>query len=537
MGEENSCKILICGDVCGNFKLLYNRIRKVLLAAGSFEALFCIGDFFGENGDEFDKLVEDSSAIPIMTYLLCPPAPSSLRFISDLNGCELCPSIKYLGQQGTFTTMSGLRIVYVNVSPDVEADSDTWVTEFPALESDPSFNGVDLLLTCQWPKFIVPTNDPLSKKISEQTSLCVSHIANSVKPRYHFAALNGIFYERKPYRNHRVLQEKEKLVTRFIALAQVGNKSNAKYLYALKVKPIDKMTPVELNAQPTDVTENPYFDNIDRALKEKRRESEVQTDQYFYAMPKKRRIGGSDDHRQAGWKLKKYDNSEKPDADPTSTKVNDACWFCLGNPQVAKHLLVAIATHAYVALPRGPLVRDHVLILTVGHHQSWLTCSKPVRTDITAYKRALRAMYKEDGKAMVSFERNYKTHHYQLQVVPVPFAVAGAVKKAFLEMSESFPNSPCKLEPLPMGSDISDFCKAGIPYFYVELPTGEKLFSKVDKERVPTADINFGRAVLASDSILNCPDRVNWRDCTESEEDETKLAKEIRERFSSHDFT
>lgn len=41
--------------------MLYNRIRKVLSAAGSFEALFCIGDFFGENGDEFEKLTENFS--------------------------------------------------------------------------------------------------------------------------------------------------------------------------------------------------------------------------------------------------------------------------------------------------------------------------------------------------------------------------------------------------------------------------------------------------------------------------------------------
>nr|CDS26941.1 CWF19 protein 1 [Hymenolepis microstoma] len=537
MSDCDSCKILICGDVCGKFKVLYNRIRKVLLAAGSFEALYCIGDFFGENPDEFEKLVEDPSSIPIMTYVLCPPTSSSLRFITDMNGCELCPSVKYLGQQGTFTTITGLRIVYVSVSPDVEADSDTWVTEFPVLESDPTFNGVDLLLTCQWPKFILSSNDPLEEVTKDQASLCVSHIANSVKPRYHFAATSGVFYERKPYRNHRVLQEKEKLVTRFIALANVGNKGNAKYLYALKVKPVDKMTLSELVAQPPDVTENPYFDTIKKALKERQKESEVQTDQYFYSMPKKRRAEGDNNDRRPGWKLKKYDRSDISDGESAPAKVHDACWFCLGNPQVAKHLLVAIATHAYVALPRGPLVRDHVLILTVGHHQSWLTCSEPIRADITAYKRALRKMYEEEGKVMVTFERNYKTHHYQLQVVPVPFAVAGALKKAFLEMSGTLPNSPCKLEPLPKNSDITDFCRPGVPYFYVELPTGEKLFSKMERERVPSADINFGRAVLASETILNCPDRVNWRDCTENEEDETKLATEIREKFSPYDFT
>lgn len=45
---------------------------------------------------------------------------------------------------------------------------------------------------------------------------------------------------------------------------------------------------------------------------------EVQTDQYFYAIPKKARIDG--DHTHAGWMLRKYDKSEKSDADPTPPK-------------------------------------------------------------------------------------------------------------------------------------------------------------------------------------------------------------------------
>ncbi|VDP89360.1 unnamed protein product [Echinostoma caproni] len=59
-------------------------------------------------------------------------------------------------------------------------------------------------------------------------------------------------------RNHRVLQEKASHVTRFIALADVKNPLNRKYLYALKLVPIDKMTREDLTNQPEDVTENPY---------------------------------------------------------------------------------------------------------------------------------------------------------------------------------------------------------------------------------------------------------------------------------------
>uniref|UniRef100_A0A5K3FCF8 CwfJ_C_1 domain-containing protein n=2 Tax=Mesocestoides corti TaxID=53468 RepID=A0A5K3FCF8_MESCO len=341
-------------------------------------------------------------------------------------------------------------------------------------------------------------------------------------------------------RNHRVLEEREKLVTRFIGLAKVGNTKNLKYLYALKIKPVDKMSRVELVAQPPDVTENPYFETIKQRTKTKPKETEVQTDQYFYAVSQKRGAGDGGGRRKMNWKLKKYEKqdnlSSTDDSTAAPSRVQEACWFCLGNPQVAKHLLVTIATHAYLALPRGPLVKDHVLILTVGHHQSWLTCPEVVQADIEAYKKSLRSMYKAEGKVMVAFERNFKTHHYQLQVVPVPFAVAGEVKKAFIEMSESWPNSPCKLEPLPKSSSIKDFCKPGIPYFYVELPTGEKLFNKVEKDRLSVSDVNFGRAVLASKTILNCPERINWRECTEDEATETELTANLREKFTAFDF-
>jgi hypothetical protein len=53
----------------------------------------------------------------------------------------------------------------------------------------------------------------------------VSYLAMKVKPRYHFSANQNVFFERIPYRNHKVLTEKEKHLTRFLALAK-ANKTN-----------------------------------------------------------------------------------------------------------------------------------------------------------------------------------------------------------------------------------------------------------------------------------------------------------------------
>ena len=44
------------------------------------------------------------------------------------------------------------------------------------------------------------------------------------------------------------------------------------------------------------------------------------------------------------------------------------CWFCLGGAEVEKHLVVAVGDHTYLALPKGGLVENHVLVLPIGHY-------------------------------------------------------------------------------------------------------------------------------------------------------------------------
>ncbi|VDP94128.1 unnamed protein product [Echinostoma caproni] len=193
-----------------------------------------------------------------------------------------------------------------------------------------------------------------------------------------------------------------------------------------------------------------------------------------------------------------------------------ACWFCLGNPQVKKHLVVSVNTQAYLALPRGPLVEDHILVLTVGHHRSWTSCPDYVRVEIEDYKSRLKKMFADQGKAMIAFERNLKTQHYQLQV-------------SFQILSDLF-------SLLYDISLIRSICHPGVPYFYVELPTGERLFGAIKKDRINSCDIQFGRYVLSDPRILNCPDKADWRNCTDELEMETKLTAMMRDKFAPYDI-
>lgn len=45
------------------------------------------------------------------------------------------------------------------------------------------------------------------------------------------------------------------------------------------------------------------------------------------------------------------------------------------------------------------------------------------------------------------------------------------------------------------------------------------------------------REVLASPPILNVTERIDWRECKSTEEEETRLRNRIREDFRPYDFT
>merc|ERR1712018_996203 len=91
--------------------------------------------------------------------------------------------------------------------------------------------GVDLLLTSAWPAGIsnyIHNKEDLEKYISKgSNSELISFVAAAVQPRYHFTALHEAYYERLPYRNHIILREKAKHVTRFISLSSVGNEEKS----------------------------------------------------------------------------------------------------------------------------------------------------------------------------------------------------------------------------------------------------------------------------------------------------------------------
>ncbi|XP_055208718.1 CWF19-like protein 1 isoform X5 [Gorilla gorilla gorilla] len=490
-----SC-VLACGDVEGKFDILFNRVQAIQKKSGNFDLLLCVGNFFGSTQDaEWEEYKTGIKKAPIQTYVLGANNQETVKYFQDADGCELAENITYLGRKGIFTGSSGLQIVYLSGTESLNEPvpgysfSPKDVSSLRTMLCTTSqFKGVDILLTSPWPKYVGNFGNSSGEVDTKKCgSALVSSLATGLKPRYHFAALEKTYYERLPYRNHIVLQENAQHATRFIALANVGNPEKKKYLYAFSIVPMKLMDAAELVKQPPDVTENPYRKSVQEASIGKQILAPVEESacQFFFDLNEKQGRKRSSTGRDS----KSSPHPKQPRKPP---QPPGPCWFCLASPEVEKHLVVNIGTHCYLALAKGGLSDDHVLILPIGHYQSVVELSAEVVEEVEKYKATLRRFFKSRGKRCVVFERNYKSHHLQLQIA-----------------------------------------QPGAAYFYVELDTGEKLFHRI-KKNFP---LQFGREVLASEAILNVPDKSDWRQCQISKEDEETLARRFRKDFEPYDFT
>ncbi|XP_068725049.1 CWF19-like protein 1 isoform X2 [Montipora capricornis] len=489
-------KILVCGDVCGKFNVLYGRVRNILKKNKDFEMLLCVGSFFGtsvESEKEWEAYKTGSVTVPIPTYILGPTEKLERGYFSEVSldsGGELCENLTYLGRKGVLKAQSGLQIAYLSGVEKSEAPED----------------GID------------PDNCG---------SFQISRLAEMLKPRYHFAGHEGVHYERVPYRNHQVLREMAQHVTRFISLAQVGNPDKKKYMYAFNIVPMVSIDKNELVKQPPDVTEFPYKKVLGgNGISAMHKGEEIQqqslssSQNFFFDM-------NSTGNKRQGNTGGESNFPKRPRKGPPPLK--GSCWFCLGSPQVEKHLVISVGDDSYVALAKGGLVPDHVLICPIGHFESTVKLTEDVLMEIEKYKNALRKLFHSEGKSCIIFERNFYTQHLQLQVVPVPQTDVEELKDIFREHGDF---NSLSLREVAVNTELKQAVPIGAPYFVAEFDNGERLLHRVSN-KMP---LQFGREVVASPSLLNMADRVDWKACKVSEDEEKKMVAAFRKKFQPFDF-
>eukprot|EP00052_Salpingoeca_macrocollata_P027526 m.261725 g.261725 ORF g.261725 m.261725 type:complete len:698 (-) comp22752_c0_seq2:32-2125(-) len=590
-------KVLVCGDVQGQFGALMKRVTAVNSKAGPFDMLLCTGSFFAADGgadEEWTLYKTGKKTVPLPVYVMgAVTSPQIKDYSAVAGGGDLCENVTYLGLSGVMTIVGGIRVGYLGgmYDPNLYTAVDMpqlrymhTAADVSALQNQAGKGGtVDILLSSVWPQNVLQAS-AAGASAGGPESPGVAAVARALKPRYHFASGRG-YFEREPYQNHSPPAPPSN-VTRFLAVAAVNNPGKEKWLYAFNVVPAARLDAATLAQQPDGTTANPYVEQRGPGFQS-----------FFYQqrhadMPDRKRKQGGDggpppahyvchkckqpghwiqdcpelaDERAAkasfaaatggtsgggtaggpppGYVCRKCnvpghfvqdcpelgrERQDRP-AERKPQQPTGPCWFCLGSPEVEKQLVVSVGTSIYAALSKGWLVDGHVLLLPIQHFASSSMLSAEALAELEQYKASMRKFYDAQGYDCVLFERNYRSQHMQLQVVPVPKDVSGQAPAAFQAAGAQ---AGLRFQDITADQSPDEIVGEGAAFFLVEYADGRRQISPITGR----FSLQFGREVLASGALLDVPDRVDWKSCVLSKEEEKQAAADFKKAFRPFDF-
>lgn len=221
-------------------------------------------------------------------------------------------------------------------------------------------------------------------------------------------------------------------------------------------------------------------------------------------------------------------------------KVGDQnpCWFCLSSPTVEKHLIVAIGEFCYMTLAKGGLTDEHLLLVPIEHVQSLSSedNSNELMEELEKFKGSLVKYFEKQSRGVIFFERNFRSVHWQLQVVPIPLSNINELPQKIKSISANYFDDSDYID-IPDSCSLRDIIPPKAPYFFWQIePLGQRFACQI---RVKSSffPIQLGRMVLADPNILNCPDRIDWKQCAKNKEEYVELVKMIKEKYGEFDIT
>jgi len=181
----------------------------------------------------------------------------------------------------------------------------------------------------------------------------------------------------------------------------------------------------------------------------------------------------------------------------------EKCWFCYDNSNIAKHLIVSLGEHVYLALPaKQRLVPGHCLIVPLKHVPATTDLDSTAWAEIYKFQECLRAMFatQKRGAVFIETAMNLKRqYHIFIECIPMPQSLALQsdlyFKKAITE-SETEWQSHKKLYDT-RGKGLVSSIPPGFPYFHVDFPNplGKGGFAHIVEDEKKFSH-HFGREVV-----------------------------------------
>lgn len=524
------------GNVNGQHEVVFQKLTA-LHAKQNFSLAIIVGNLFkdpdtttNEDVEAVSKLVDGKIKVPLPTYFSLGKCalPERATFKLESSNGELCPNLFYLGRKTVTKTSDGIKIVALGGSyvPNLESSKDEFVPAY----SDEDVNmlkatqSADILVTAEWPDAVRKGSKVDFAPGQHLTySKVISELCTVLKPKYHFTSSMSHFYEREPFFHTSQEASETFSITRFLSLASFGNENKAKWIYAFSIEPT-AAGPLSL---PSGTTTSPFAGSKRTALPDQNSFRFSSDSNYADSRPNKRRK-----------------HAKGPPPGP------DECFFCLSNPNIATQLITSIGNDSYMTTAKGPLSTDstfsdlefpaHMLIIPLVHTPTIsLIPEKSVQAstekEMELYRTALNNMLKQKASTLgsVTWEvsRAAGIHmHWQWLPISSNLIHKGLVEAAFKVEADNqklpkFDSHPTK------DQEEDDHFKVVV----WDPATGKDKSMFLSLDASVRFDMQFGRRVLAK--LLELDNRVDWKQCGQSVEDEEKDANAFKEFFKDYDFS
>ncbi|KAM5355895.1 hypothetical protein ACJ41O_002541 [Fusarium nematophilum] len=540
-------KIIVLGSLNGQLESAFKKLAT-LHSRNNFSMAILTGDVFSSTDDDqaVTALLNGDLGVPLPTYFTVGNHPLPPRIAAKVEADEeICENLHFLGKRSITKTSDGIRIVALGGQLDLNlAAGQSKEQHLPFHTVDDArglrgANSADILLTSMWPAGVW-TGSQAALDPTQQASVAISEpiaeLCAALKPRYHLSASpSGFFYEREPFVHPTQEETDNPDVTRFISMAPYGNESKAKALYAFGLSKADGSIVMGATSSPF----NP---------KSKKRAPKDDSHSRY----------GKDD-RDGGYRGRRQKHRHRsPPPGP------DRCYFCLSNPNLSAHMCCSIGDDAYVSTAKGPLPTSstfadqglsfpaHFIIIPLPHNPTIPSigpvsdpAGEAVKTynEMTRFREAIQAMIAAKSSHQlgvvtweISRERNV---HLIWQLLPLPADLIrkGVAEAAFRVEAEnkSYPAFSARDLTLAQQAESGgDFLRV-----WLWADDGEdRIKGKALVMPLPSDlyfDLQFGRRVVAK--LLGLEERLIWKDCEQTVEEETKDVEAFREAFKDWDFT
>uniref|UniRef100_A0A6Q2XP38 CWF19-like protein 2 n=1 Tax=Esox lucius TaxID=8010 RepID=A0A6Q2XP38_ESOLU len=217
----------------------------------------------------------------------------------------------------------------------------------------------------------------------------------------------------------------------------------------------------------------------------------------------------------------------------------EKCHHCFSNPELQKHLLIAIGTKVYLSLPAGvSLTEGHCLIAPLQHHCSATGLDEDVWTEIQAFRKALVQMFENQDQDCVFMETHMnvkRRQHMVLECIPLPRELGDMApiyfKKALMECDEEWAMNK-KVVDLS-SKDIRHAVPRGLPYFSVDFGLQGGFAHVIENEhKFPHY---FGKEIVGG--MLDVEPRIWRKSIRENFDDQRKKVLEFSQWWKPFDCT